>query len=317
MQFIYTHPSRAEALVATTNRLTRWNIASMPTPMYGANLAGPLMVVPDGTAIVPSRYRQAPTGVVEIRTWEDFSLDRVIPIPHSRSSWFSGSFSHDGRWLAVADAYERIYLVEYTADRVIATAKGSTGTTGLKFSPDASSLAAVCTAQGGGFIGVWRIGVGGLQIPPLRLESSALAWRFDMDMADTGGELAFSPDGRLLAACLTSHWLEAPGVLSLYDVETGRMLWHIALPDHANEEGWYTQVLFTPDGTGIVYGTQAGEVAVRQVADGSLADLVQTGAGQETYALALDRLGRGMWTVGKDGTPMLGLISGFGFADGR
>ena len=69
--------------------------------------------------------------------------------------------------------------------------------------------------------------------------------------------IAFSPDGRLLAAAEANS--DVPRV-SLFDVRTGRLVKLISPPDRPR--GWVQCVAFSPDQTKLVWGETSGEVAL-------------------------------------------------------
>lgn len=316
---IYTNPVRDEALTVTATHITRWNLNDVRDPLvqaeHGPGWQPPLAVLADGASFVlpmPERHGPYDERVVELRRWDDFHLIERIRLPDSGVALTALASSPDGRWLATADMYENIYLLRTGTTAVVSVVPGGECTSALTFSPDGAYLAALCTFQGGGFVGVWQVDEQRLHEPVLKMDRSSLKWPIMMDggdggldMADTFGTLAVSPDARLLAACVRSHWCPWAGEIAVYELATGQPLWRTPLYARAGGGRLGSTVLFTADGAGIVYGSATGEVTILSAEDGSPRRSITVAAGTDTATLAADRLSRGIWATGPDERPYL------------
>jgi WD40 repeat protein len=79
----------------------------------------------------------------------------------------------------------------------------------------------------------------------------------DLRTRDSIMALAFSPDGRLIAAADANA--PSPRV-TLFDVRTGQRVKQIVAP--GNQRGWVASVAFSPDGTKLLWGEMSGDVAL-------------------------------------------------------
>jgi hypothetical protein len=217
------------------------------------------------------------------------------------------AFSTDGRYLAGADGDERILIIHLLAGPSNILEIDYMGVGGITFSPDCRLLASFSTDQGGGYIGIWPITEG----RPGACTVLSLDGLPDMrGLADTAGELAFSPDGRFLAALL--YRALHPSWLVLFEVALARPYWAVPVPW---ADGVQTrQMLFTPDGAGIVYCSPCEGVVVRGTQDGQLVcALAPAPDPRASYFLALDPLRRGIWMLDRLRRPTLLAVEGFGF----
>ncbi len=73
--------------------------------------------------------------------------------------------------------------------------------------------------------------------------------------------VAFSPDGRLIAAADSNA--PSPQV-AIFDVRTGRRVKQLVAP--GKKGGWVEAVAFSPDGTKLLWGENGGEVALWELA---------------------------------------------------
>lgn len=324
MHFIYTHPQRPEVIVFGAGHLVRWDVRGQPRVL--ADLRWPsaqhfatLAVGPNGVILRrPPSWQDglAEWGNMEFASWDDPLTAEQIQLEGPARWWQDGAFSGDARYLALSDDWEQLQLLDRATGQVGIADTGATVTMGLVFSPDSQILAAVSTGQGGGYIGLWRYDPATLELRCTQMDRQGVVPDSRPgDLADTSGCLAFSPDGRLLAAVLTAWWL--PTELTLYEVASARVLWQLPLAaERFSPQDWVSEVLFTPDGSGLVHGSATGGLVVRHVENGAPIQQIPWPPGQEIFVVASDPLQRGVWTVDADGTPVLLQIPGYGFRAG-
>lgn len=116
--------------------------------------------------------------------------------------------------------------------------------------------------------------------------------------AGTGGGVAFSPDGRLLAAA------GPDGVISLFDVATGQALRHLAGHDSATHA-----LAFSPDGRLLASGGHDAQLAVWEVASGQAVCRFSGHAGPVRFVAFLPD-GRRFLSAGDDSTALLWDVTG-------
>ena len=129
-------------------------------------------------------------------------------------------------------------------------------------------------------------------------------------MADAAVSLAFSPEGRHLAANSASHWNgdEWQGTLACFDVGTGQLVWangiengfHVDLPlpeDFAN--GFFAEVVWSPDGKRLFLGSAAGALIVFDAASGETPGILQTSTLLPLEELAIDERQGVVWAFGQ------------------
>jgi WD40 repeat protein len=169
----------------------------------------------------------------------------------------------------------------------------------LAFSPDGSLLAASdrnethptpdLPALPAAFLATWRTDTGALVGPPRELEVGAGTGRSD--------QLAFSPDGALLAAGLPD------GRVLVLDTAGGTTTQTLSPPSGA------TSVAFAPNGT-LVTGTAAGTVDLWNPTTGRAQAPALIAASAPITSLAFEPGGRRFVTAGyQDGTVKLWFLS--------
>ncbi len=168
-------------------------------------------------------------------------------------------FSPDGGLLAAGMADGTVRLFRASDGAFLRTLPGWDGGIGaLAFSPDGRLLAA---GSATGKVRVWRLEAGG--------RAAALLWedRFDPIRLDPPPQfqakvaLAFSPDGRTLAA----GWV---GEIRLYRPADGAVAG--VLQGDRTWDGWdgFWSLAFSPDGRTLAAGTRAGEVWIYRLPEG-------------------------------------------------
>jgi WD40 repeat protein len=169
----------------------------------------------------------------------------------------------------------------------------------LAFSPDGSLVAASdrnethptpdLPAVPAAFLATWRTGTGALMGPPRELAVGAGAGRSD--------QLAFSPDGSLLAASVPD------GRVLVLDTATGTTTQTLSPPSGA------TSVAFAPDGT-LATGTAAGTVDLWNATSGQAQAPALIAASAPITSLAFEPNRRRFATAGyQDGTAKLWFTS--------
>jgi WD40 repeat protein len=211
------------------------------------------------------------------------------------------AFSPDGAALAAAaspfpNERGRIHLWETDSGRELFTLPGvNAAVDGLAFAPDGKTLAALCRSEAPG---------GGLAFEVLLWEAAAdkeprSFTQFTVVARGGRRSLAFSPDGRLLAASYGA------GSLTVWDLSTGKERWRAERADaHAT-----APVVFAPDGRTLAWATdtQTGDKAVIQVLEVFTGKMRREFAGHlgPVAALAFSPDGRALATGGADTTVLL------------
>jgi WD40 repeat protein len=178
---LHLHPTRCEALTASTTAITRWSLETNPptvlaqfptTPesvfilMYdpGARLQtfGGITGSPDGLLFAheqlkPDRYRCSDPAKIEWRNWDDLSVAHAVTVPHSSSEIYSLGCSPDGRWL-VMESVGRLFLLDWQTGEVMSHHAIAGGlTTGLTFDPTSTFVAAFSCHDNWGHFMLWRL----------------------------------------------------------------------------------------------------------------------------------------------------------------
>jgi WD40 repeat protein len=198
------HPRSAEAVTIGEGAiLTRWSLDDTPRRLANIQVDhawfSDLAVSHDGTVFAVT----TPENLIELRRWDDLKLVAEIVIPIEGPSGLAAlDLSSDGRWIAVADSYERVYLIDRELGRLVASTDAGERTYCVRFDPSSGLLATACSLQGGGMVKIHRIGDGEL-IPVIELNRSDTKTS-GKHFIDTLVHLDFSPDGGSLALFETS-----------------------------------------------------------------------------------------------------------------
>lgn len=232
---LIVNAKRSEAVTVVDHAiLVRWELADPPKPLraiYTEHTHLRILASPsDGNHILiwTEGGQGNSEGILELRDWDTLEFVREIPLSISGQIQ-SAAFSFDGRWLALADDEEAVYLTDFASGEIIAQIAGGEWTASVQFAPSSEKLATACSFQGGGHVVIYR--VSDREIKRLhtfgRSDHTTPANQF----VDTLGDIAFSPDSRFLVLFETSriyHELYPAGWrgnLALYSVDNGNLQW--------------------------------------------------------------------------------------------
>jgi eukaryotic-like serine/threonine-protein kinase len=238
-------------------------------------------------------------GVIQL--WDSESARQVRVLPGNSHDTSSLSISPDGRRIATASPSGTVYLWDAATARMIRALIGHEGrSNSVAFHPDGRQLATagrdgtarIWDTETGELVRVFRVPGGiaistacspdGTRIAAAFSDETVRVWdlgdghevlRLNCETFEglatlAANILAFSPDGRQLAACRNIADRTAGEVL-VFDAATGRLL--LTLRGHTSN---VTSVAFSPDG--------------RRIATSSFdrtAKLWETGTGQEVFTL--------------------------------
>jgi WD40 repeat protein/beta-lactamase regulating signal transducer with metallopeptidase domain len=164
---------------------------------------------------------------------------------------FSVALAPDGKTLAAGNG-NRIQLWDVATGKELRQIEGpSTGVAGLLFSPDGRTLAAR-SAEDSFFL--WKTDTGKeiRQIkPPPRKTGNEIVLTFGGDGTDAPG-MAFSPDGRTLAAATTKFDQQGAGsnAITFWEVASGKETQQIKVPEGVS----VSAVAFAPSGNILAFG---------------------------------------------------------------
>jgi RNA polymerase sigma factor (sigma-70 family) len=157
------------------------------------------------------------------------------------------TFSPDGKLIAQRDKGRRnILLCSAESGDVKATLEGTRYVTSLAFSRDGKTLAAGYSDPDGAEVRLWDLTTNKVVREIAKLPASGKA-------EDRVFSLAFSPDGKKLAAALGSD-----NVAKVWDVKTGKEL--VTFGKHPD---WVVAVAFSPDGKTVAAANAATDPQVK------------------------------------------------------
>lgn len=338
---LYLHPTRQEALTAGETALTRWSLVTDPVTILARHSTDPESVfhisyapsgqelslggisgTPDGVLFArehfdPHHYRYPNPCVMEWRNWEDFTLARTSPVPHSLPIVMSLACSPDGRWLVVEDE-QRLFLLDWQTGKVLSHhIMGWSSVSGLTFDPTSTYLAGVYTEYTSGCLRIFRLVAAAHFLPRSALEDwhthelvpqdqvigpmaltlvhecldrSGIEWSNGRDLADTVGMAAFSLDSHLVIFSLTSPYSRCGVEVVAYEVASGQRRWCAR-----SEEESTGSFALTPDGRALLVPVKGSVLLVYRVEDGMLLQRLPTNLSDPVQALAFDQDGTTLW----------------------
>jgi WD40 repeat protein len=229
---------------------------------------------PDGKTLASGSWDSS------VKLWDVANRRLVTTLP-GRVAWLA--FSNDGETLATAGG-DSVKLWNVNTHQLIFTLKEEKAAR-IAFSPVGTLL-----AIGYGHP-VFGDGVGG----PIKLWDY-VTHQVVRTFPEPGSRLAFSPDGRILAARCTNN------TVKLWNVTTGEEMRRL-------ENAWDVICLsFSPDGQTLATGNWAGEVQFWNIATGERGLLLR-GHTAQVWSLAFSPDGRRLATGGTDQTVRLWSVS--------
>jgi WD40 repeat protein len=283
---------------------------------------GRITGAPDGTTFAmeqpnPGRFRCNSSGVLVLCRWDDFAPVRTIDLSDSWGEVTNLDASPDGRWL-VAEAAERICLIDRLTGDTSHVIYGGTLTTGLTFDPTSTFVAGVRSADGGGSLRLWRLDPADRCVPrPLAKwerdvapsdhvrGSAALTDMYGpldrtgvevslSDIGDAEGAARLTPDSSIVAFSVRSAYSPGKLDISAYEVASGKRLWAAQGDDDLS-----SRFVFTPDGPYLIAPTWSGDLLVYRADTGALEHRLPSGLGP-VKALAFDHDGTTLWLATED-----------------
>lgn len=210
--------------------------------------------------------------------------------------------SPDRRLLAAStsDGRVQIWNLQGDAVRALGDKQGSVfhGANGIAFAPDGKTLA---TRGPDHVVRLWDLQTGketGRHSAPADVEQRGPVYFY----GSIGNTLAYSPDGKLLAAMNSSNTESNKGVVTLYDVESGKELHRI----EGGERSMSGRLAFGPGVLAVAWGNR--ETKLYDPASGK--ELRQLGEAQEDviiHALVFSPDGKTLATRAARSTPTIRL----------
>lgn len=253
-----------------------WDISSTGSvePVMYQHLAAvqSVAISPDGTHVVTGAGVDGGNAII----WDTLSAKPLHTLSGQDWIWRT-VYNPDGELLATASRDATLKLWDTATGTEISTLAGHEqqpdsyffrGVLAAAFSPDGTRLA---TAGGDGAVRVWDVAA---------LRKASLGIGDELLSLEEPGELkyaidvAFSPDGRWIAAAL-GFWTDSMAVNSegemirVWDAATNQLKWAQSSEPHYG----YMTVSFSPDGQRLAAGDLKGQATVWKFPEGDKGDL--------------------------------------------
>ncbi|MBL8078673.1 MAG: PD40 domain-containing protein [Anaerolineales bacterium] len=273
---VFGPDGKTVAAITGANEITFWDAATLQT--IGKSLA-----VGNGHPNVVNRIAFDQRGkdllvITEDGALTSWNLETRVPTQkwhpvHTEESYmlygYGAAFSRNARFVAISDGTVTTLLDTTTGQQIARPLKGSLNIGNMEFSPDGKSLASV----GRGGVILWS------------LERQDL---FGQIIGEHGGSsLAFSPNGKLLAADTffdNDAWRLDVG---LWDMTTDKFIGQLG----SKGDYVYKPVVFSPNGKLLATGSSKG-VSLWDVATRKLINQFQLGANTYLSSLAFSPDGK-------------------------
>jgi WD40 repeat protein/serine/threonine protein kinase len=206
-----------------------------------------------GVAFSPDGRRLASGSGDTVKVWDAATGQELLTLKGSTSGVTSVAYSPDGRRLASGGRDNTVKVWDADTGQEMLTLKGSTnGVTSVAYSRDGGRLAA---SSRDNTVKVWDAATG-QELLTLKTHSKHAHVVGGVPVVAEGRGVAFSPDGRLLAAG------SADDTVTVWDSVSGQELRTLVHPN------WVESVAFSPDGRCLATGSADNTVRIWDVATG-------------------------------------------------
>jgi ankyrin repeat protein len=310
IQRTWLHPHKQEVITEVKYAiLARWRLDNSPRLLVSTATVhsrfNNLAISPDGETIVLAPAEEP----VELRRWSDFSLLPSDGVPISNEAT-ALAFSPNGRWFALADRQEAIYVIDRATGKVTAQVEGGEWTPEIFFDPTSTLLASRCVIQDSQYVRLDKLSDDGqlIALHDIRLPIER--------RGDEMSGLGFSPDGKwlaLFASSSSSQFLQPSGWrgdIVLYNVETGTVRWQVSIDAQVTGDkrslkeagypgGFFTRLLFVSN-TEIACRATEGTIIFYDVVTGKPTRRIALPTNVAIRDLFLDKDGQRLWGVVDD-----------------
>ncbi len=310
VQRMRLHPHKQEIITEVKHAiLARWRLDNSPRLLVSTTTVhsrfNDLAISPDGETIALAPAEEA----VELRRWSDLSLlpSDGVPISNEVTAL---AFSPNGRWFALADRHEAIYVIDRTTGKVTAQVEGGEWTQEIFFDPTSTFLASRCVIQDSWYV----------RLDKLSDDGQLIAMHdFQLPIERCGDEMSgldLSPDGQwlaLFASSSSSQFLRPSGWrgdIVLYNVETGTVRWQVSIDAQVTGDqrslkeagypgGFFTRLLFVSN-TEIACRATESRIVFYDVVTGKPTRSIALPTNVAVRDLFLDKGGQRLWGVVED-----------------
>jgi WD40 repeat protein len=291
VQCLAVSPSGEWLAIGLRDKINVWNLRTRILAFSRPNGATSMQFLPDGQRLIT-------TGTSHLRVWDttDWREEKTF----SDNSLGALALSGDGKRLAIPN-WRSVRLWDTATWKEPRLLDGANGP--VAFSPDGQSIAAVTEA--------------GLAVLPLDRDGSPVALQDSTNVFSRGGTnlfsrgpprfrigdrvLAFSPDGRFVAAARNGLSERGVFVLSVWDAQSGKEV--SVMPDdpaHVEHGGTISSLVFSPDGRTLATASMDHSVRLWDFEKRLPLAAIQ-GHMSEVFALAFTPDGQTIISGSKDG----------------